>query len=174
MTLSRFLRDYLYIPLGGNRHGLPRQIWALLLTFVLGGLWHGAGWTFIIWGTLHGIGLSVGVVWRRWLPPMPAIARWPLLMAFLIVTWVFFRAPSLQAAGRLLAAMAGYGTAGPVLAVRTIPIAAAFALLGPSSQELAERLAPWRWLALAGALTTLAVLLKLGDGPSYEFIYFHF
>src|SRR5581483_7927965 len=70
MTLSRFLRDYLYIPLGGNRHGLPRQIAALLITMALGGLWHGAGWTFVIWGILHGIGLAAGVLWRRWFVPI--------------------------------------------------------------------------------------------------------
>ena len=62
MTLSRFLRDYLYIPLGGSRHGLPRQMWALIVTMVLGGLWHGAGWTFIIWGALHGFGQAVAVL----------------------------------------------------------------------------------------------------------------
>ena len=58
MTLSRFLRDYLYIPLGGNRHGLPRQLWALFATMTLGGLWHGAGLTFVAWGVAHGLALG--------------------------------------------------------------------------------------------------------------------
>jgi alginate O-acetyltransferase complex protein AlgI len=174
MTLSRFLRDYLYIPLGGNRHGLPRQVIALLATFLLGGLWHGAGWTFLIWGGLHGAGLAVDVAWRRWIPPLPRPIGWLALMLFLLVTWVFFRAPSLHAAGNVIAAMAGWGAMTPVTGLRTIVLAAAAALIGPSSQELVMRLEPRRWVALAGAAATAAVLLKLGDGPSYEFIYFHF
>ena len=91
MTLSRFLRDYLYVPLGGNRHGLARQMMALIATMALGGLWHGAGWTFVIWGASHGLGLSTGVLWRRWLPPMPAAIAWPLTMVFVMTAWVFFR-----------------------------------------------------------------------------------
>jgi D-alanyl-lipoteichoic acid acyltransferase DltB (MBOAT superfamily) len=174
MTLSRFLRDYLYIPLGGNRHGLARQLAALLATMALGGLWHGAGWTFVVWGVLHGLGLALGVVWRGRLPQLPAPLGWALLMAFLIITWVFFRAPSLPAAGDMLWAMAGQAPSGPLSGLRSILIAAAFALLGPSSQALVERLEPYRWLAPAAALATVAALLKLGDGPAYEFIYFRF
>jgi alginate O-acetyltransferase complex protein AlgI len=74
MTLTRFLRDYLYIPLGGNRQGLPGHVVAIFVTLGLGGLWHGAGWTFIVWGALHGGGLAAGVVWRRWMPPIPVLA----------------------------------------------------------------------------------------------------
>ncbi|HYM03449.1 MAG TPA: MBOAT family O-acyltransferase [Stellaceae bacterium] len=174
MTLSRFLRDYLYIPLGGNRHGLTRQMAALFATMALGGLWHGAGWTFIVWGTLHGLGLALGVFWRRRLPPLPAWLGWLLLMSFLIITWIFFRAPSLAAAVSVLSAMAGQTSPGGFIGARTILIAAAFAFLGPSSQAIVERLRPYAWLAPAAALVTIAALLKLGDGPAYEFIYFRF
>src|SRR6185369_3231594 len=59
ISLSRFLRDYLYIPLGGNRHGAPRRYLHLMVTMVLGGLWHGAGWTYVVWGGLHGLGLCL-------------------------------------------------------------------------------------------------------------------
>ena len=174
MTLSRFLRDYLYIPLGGNRHGLSRQVAALLATMTLGGLWHGAGWTFVVWGGLHGAALTAGVLWRRRLPALPAPLGWALLMVFLLVTWLFFRAPSLSAAGEMLSAMAGQAPAGPVSGLRTIVLAAAIAMLGPSSQAFVERLRPYRWLAPAAAAATVAILLKLGDGPAYEFIYFRF
>jgi alginate O-acetyltransferase complex protein AlgI len=174
MTLSRFLRDYLYIPLGGSRRGLRREVAALLVTMTLGGLWHGAGWTFVIWGGLHGAGLAMGALWRRWLRPMPSPVGRALLMMFLLVTWIFFRAPSLGAAGEILSAMAGHAPAGPPSGVRTIAVAAAIALLGPSSQVVVERLRPYRWLAPVAAMATLAVLLKLGDGPAYEFIYFRF
>ncbi len=174
MTLSRFLRDYLYIPLGGNRHGLPRQLAALLMTMALGGLWHGAGWTFVLWGTLHGIGLSVRVLWRRVLPPLPPPVGWALLMVFLLVTWVVFRAPSIAAAAQLFAAMAGGAAPAAPDAIRTLLVAAAFAFLGPTSQEIAQRLRPYPWLAPAAAIATIALLFKLGDGPAYEFIYFRF
>ena len=174
MTLSRFLRDYLYIPLGGNRHGLTRQLAALLATMTLGGLWHGAGWTFVVWGGLHGAGLAAGALWRRRLPPLPSPLGWALLMVFLLVTWIFFRAPSLGAASEMLSAMAGQAPAGPVSGLRTIVLAAAIAMLGPSSQALVERMRPYRWLAPMAAAATVATLLKLGDGPAYEFIYFRF
>ena len=75
MTLSRFLRDYLYIPLGGSRRGLAVQLWALFATMALGGLWHGAGLTFVAWGVAHGLGLGAGVLWRRAGLTMPSLAR---------------------------------------------------------------------------------------------------
>jgi alginate O-acetyltransferase complex protein AlgI len=174
MTLSRFLRDYLYIPLGGNRHGLARQLAALLLTMALGGLWHGAGWTFVLWGTLHGVGLAVGVLWRRRLPPLPAPVGWALLMLFLLVSWVIFRAPSLAAAGHIFAAIAAGAPSLAPGAARTLIAAAAVAFLGPTSQEIARRLKPYPWLAPVAALATVVLLFKLGDGPPYEFIYFRF
>jgi len=165
---------YLYIPLGGNRHGLPRQVMALLCTMVLGGLWHGAGWTFVIWGALHGLGLAMGVLWRRWLPSMPAPLGWALLMLFLLGSWVLFRSPSLAAAGHIFAAMAGEGAAGPVQGLRTLVIASALAFLGPTSQSVVERIKPYPWLAPVAALATLLAFLQLGNGPAYEFIYFRF
>ncbi len=174
MTLSRFLRDYLYIPLGGNRHGLARQVAALLVTMTLGGLWHGAGWSFVVWGTLHGLGLAAGVTWRRWLPPLPRPIGWAMLMVFLLVTWVFFRAPSLGAAWHLLGALVAGGAPAAPAGGEVIAVAAAVALIGPTSQDIAERLRPWRWLAPAAAFATLLLLFKLGDGPAYEFIYFRF
>ena len=174
MTLSRFLRDYLYIPLGGNRHGLARQLAALFVTMALGGLWHGAGWGFVVWGSLHGVGLAAGVLWRRRLPPLPAPLGWALLMVFLFFTWILFRAPTLGAAAHVLTALAaGPGPATPA-DLRTLAIAAAFALLGPTSQEIAERLRPRLWLAPAAAFATLLFLLLLNNGPAYQFIYFRF
>src|SRR3546814_9514092 len=68
MTLSRFLRDYLYIPLGGGRRGSVRRYGNLMITMLLGGLWHGAGWTFVVWGGLHGLMLVVNHLWRRVVP----------------------------------------------------------------------------------------------------------
>ena len=117
MTLSRFLRDYLYIPLGGGRHGSARRYANLMITMLLGGLWHGAGWTYVIWGGLHGVFLVVNHVWRgaraRYLGAvrLPAgVAEWParlLTFAAVVVAWVFFRADSLAAARAIFEGMAG-------------------------------------------------------------------
>ena len=101
MTLSRFLRDYLYIPLGGNRRGPTRRYINLLVTMGIGGLWHGAAWNFAIWGLLHGVYLVINYLWRAVWPPIDnwwsrSIAR---LLTLLVVTlaWVPFRAPTLAA-----------------------------------------------------------------------------
>ena len=118
MTLSRFLRDYLYIPLGGSRHGPVRRYANLGITMLLGGLWHGASWTFVIWGGLHGLYLVVNHGWRtlRGGPgadDAPA-ARWAgrlLTFAAVLVAWVFFRAAGLASAAAILKAMAGAGAA---------------------------------------------------------------
>jgi len=118
MTLSRFLRDYLYIPLGGNRNGVVRRYLNLMATMLLGGLWHGAGWTFVIWGGLHGTYLMINHGWhalRRALgqdptQPLPNPARlFSVLLTFLAVTvaWAFFRATDLDSALAMLRAMAG-------------------------------------------------------------------
>jgi D-alanyl-lipoteichoic acid acyltransferase DltB (MBOAT superfamily) len=114
MTLSRFLRDYLYIPLGGNRHGRLRRYVNLLVTMVLGGFWHGAGWTFVIWGAIHGAALAVNHLWRDaapaawWRVPRPVrtVLGWSLTMAVVVLGWVYFRSHDVASAHRLLAAMA--------------------------------------------------------------------
>jgi alginate O-acetyltransferase complex protein AlgI len=114
MTLSRFLRDYLYIPLGGNHKGAARRYINLFITMVLGGMWHGAGWTFVIWGALHGLYLAINHVFTatraRLLPAAPSrlgsATSWLLTFLAVVVGWVFFRADSWDAALRILAGMA--------------------------------------------------------------------
>ncbi len=111
ITLSRWLRDYLYIPLGGNRKGASRTMVNLFITFLLAGLWHGAGWTFVTWGALHGAALAGHRIWqaRGW--RMPAAAGWFLTFLFVTVAWVFFRAPSMAQALRLLGGMVSLDSA---------------------------------------------------------------
>jgi D-alanyl-lipoteichoic acid acyltransferase DltB (MBOAT superfamily) len=108
MTLSRFLRDYLYVPLGGNRHGELSRYRNLMLTMVLGGLWHGAGWTFVAWGALHGAYLVIQHGWQAAIgPPAPRWwGRWLTLLA-VMVAWVVFRAPDLATAGEVLQGLIG-------------------------------------------------------------------
>ncbi len=111
ITLSQFLRDYLYIPLGGNRQGRPRQLANLATVMLLGGLWHGAAWTFVVWGGLHGLAL----IWNRLLDdrfPNGLFGRLPALsilstFLFITITWVFFKAESFGAASEILTGMAG-------------------------------------------------------------------
>lgn len=107
MTLSRWLRDYLYIPLGGNRSGELLTYRNLFITFLLGGLWHGAGWTFVIWGALHGCALMIHRLWHKMGFHMPVILAWPTTFLFVNFTWVFFRANSLPDAIHLIRAMFG-------------------------------------------------------------------
>src|ERR1700733_1146278 len=118
ITLSRFLRDYLYIPLGGNRLGEQRRYFNLIVTMLLGGLWHGAGWNFLIWGGLHGIYLAINHLWRGW---RAAVARasatgpaakglgWAVTFFAVIIAWVFFRARTMAGAWQMLAGLFGFG-----------------------------------------------------------------
>jgi alginate O-acetyltransferase complex protein AlgI len=115
MTLSRFLRDYLYIPLGGNRKGPGRRYFNLLATMLLGGLWHGAAWTFVIWGALHGLMLTVNHAWHFALRKLNLlglqrnstyrVAMHILTLVSVMSCWVIFRAPDLERAGTILTAM---------------------------------------------------------------------
>ncbi len=120
MTLSRFLRDYLYIPLGGSRHGRAHELSALMVTMLLGGIWHGAGWTFVLWGALHGFYLVVERVWAslgdavgrpEWPPELTRPLGWSITMAAVFFAWVPFRAESFEATWVMWQAM----LMGPVL-----------------------------------------------------------
>ncbi len=177
MTLSRFLRDYLYIPLGGSRAGAWRQALNVVLTMLLGGLWHGAGWTFVAWGGLHGLALAANGAWNRAGLRMPRPLGWALCLLFVVGAWVPFRAPDFPTAGRVLAGMAGLHGLGHVHVDNAVlvGIAAAVALLGPSSQEAALRwLRPSRWIAVPAGAALVALLLLLGGRVPNEFIYFRF
>ena len=115
MTLSRFLRDYLYIPLGGSRNGKAHRYLNLTITMLLGGLWHGAGWTFVIWGGLHGFYLMVNHTWRGFKRQMgwgdggrlAVLGAGALTFLAVVVGWVFFRADSFSSAMTMLHGMAG-------------------------------------------------------------------
>lgn len=111
ITLSHWLRDYLYIPLGGSRHGRVHQAAAVVTTMVLGGLWHGAGWTFLVWGAGHGALLAVNHVYRALRGDvgtgMPLrVAGWAVTFLAVAALWVVFRSPDLATAGHMLTAMA--------------------------------------------------------------------
>ena len=184
MTLSRFLREYLYVPLGGNRASESRVLANLLLTFLLGGLWHGAAWTFVGWGALHGMGLCGVRLWRRTGHRLPPAAAWALTFVFVVVTWVFFRAHSLGDAWAIVRAMAGVASGGADFGqIRTLlstDSAAAAALAAGllvvfrrrNSNTLAGELAG-SWLAAAATAVALT-LAVLQLGRVAPFLYFNF
>jgi D-alanyl-lipoteichoic acid acyltransferase DltB (MBOAT superfamily) len=174
MTLSRFLRDYLYIALGGNRRGLAIQLLALFTTMALGGLWHGAGWTFVAWGVAHGAGLCVGLLWRRAKLPFPPLLGWALTFLFVMLCWVLFRATSFQAAIAIYKALLGFAPFGTGFKWRQLAVAAAFAMVGPTSWSLVQKIPLTRWAAAILAVLFVFALLKIGDDANYEFIYFQF
>jgi alginate O-acetyltransferase complex protein AlgI len=113
VTLSRFLRDYLYVALGGNRRGPRRRYVNIFLTMLLGGIWHGAGWTFAVWGALHGAYLVINHFWRAWRPKRENAGfaarclAWTATFLAVVVGWVVFRAESLDSAWTMLRGMAG-------------------------------------------------------------------
>ena len=186
ITLSSWLRDYLYIPLGGNRHGVARTYAALMGTMLLGGLWHGANWTFVAWGGLHGLYLSV----ERWLKSRFAgfePGRFTLVMIGVLtfvlinITWVFFRAHDFAGAATVLRAMAGLQVK-PIGMIGALPMAYALVIVAGivsthwamrnQTLEIAiERTPAWA-VATAWAAMAMAVVAEQGTGSA--FIYFQF
>tara|TARA_Y100001934_G_C12382349_1_gene793190 strand:+ start:5692 stop:7068 length:1377 start_codon:yes stop_codon:yes gene_type:complete len=178
ITLSTFLRDYLYVPLGGSRHGQARLIAALLVTMLLGGLWHGAAWTFVAWGAVHGLALVVAHGWRGLGWTMPSVVGWALTMLTVMAAWVLFRAPDFATATSMYQSMWPFGDAATVNELDSFVVlytGAAIAVFGPTSQRFVhEMLKPARWQgAIAGLVLALLVIAAGGIG-SEEFIYFQF
>jgi D-alanyl-lipoteichoic acid acyltransferase DltB (MBOAT superfamily) len=190
MTLSRWLRDYLYVPLGGNRHGVRRTYRNLALTMLLGGLWHGAAWTFLVWGAIHGGVLALERWLRGWwraTHPEPSLpravtdaAKWFVTFHVVCLAWIFFRAESLGAAFDILGRIVAGGGPAPTLvtavALATIGIALLVQLL-PSGATLPVKQALTRLspAAQVGALVmTLTAIDAFGPDGVAPFIYFRF
>ena len=174
ITLATFLRDYVYIPLGGSRRGPARHALAVMVTMGACGLWHGAGWTYVVWGLLHGAGLIVCAAYQSLQRPLPAPVGWLLTMLFVIVGWVIFRAANFTAAYDLLMAMTGFNGLDGRIQGRTLLLCAAAVSLMPSSHELIERLKPLP--AIAGPLAAMFafMMLRINTEAPVTFIYFQF
>jgi D-alanyl-lipoteichoic acid acyltransferase DltB (MBOAT superfamily) len=181
-SLGAFLRDYIYIPLGGNRTGLFRQCLAVVITFTLGGFWHGAGLTFALWGVLHGCAMAIHIVWKKAGLRLPRLAGWALTFAFIDLTWVVFRAPDLNTLSKVLGAMFSAFPAGgwappdwlrSPQGIGELALLAAIALaLAPSySYSIVAKMKPdFRTASLAAIFLTLAVLRF--SSVSYFLYYF--
>jgi D-alanyl-lipoteichoic acid acyltransferase DltB (MBOAT superfamily) len=176
ISLSAFIRDYLYIPLGGSRHGTARYVVATLASMGICGLWHGAGWTYVAWGLWHGVGLIICHAWAALKRPLPTAASWLLTLLFVLAGWVLFRASSFTAAASILASLAGvHGFAGAIKGIGPILVASAVSVLVPSAHEIKDRwLRPEPWLAVALASLAVYCVLEVGRGPPIAFIYFRF
>ncbi len=178
MTLSFFLRDYLYIPLGGNRHGEFRRHLNLFATMLLGGLWHGANWTFVIWGALHELFLSINHLWSKGGRRLPAMLDWVVTFLCVTVAWVFFRAPTFARASQILAGMAGLtgyslGALSYVKDWRAIAIGLLIVILAPNRQAIMS----WRWDSdwlYAGVFAVLAGVSVMAMSNPPPFLYFQF
>ena len=181
MTLMLFLRDYLFHPLA-NARIVPRRFRiyqhfaAMLLTMALCGLWHGASWTFVLWGTLHGCALVFVSLWRRYGPPLPSLLGWGLTVVFVLLTCVIFRAGSLEAAWRVYEGLGSFPEPGRIGRAAPILVAALCAFLLPASQDIIARLTerPRAVIAAGLGLIAAAMLVELGDRDTYEFVYFQF
>jgi alginate O-acetyltransferase complex protein AlgI len=200
MTLSRFVRDYIYIPLGGSRSSELRTLLNILVTFFLVGLWHGAGWTFVIWGLAHGCALVIFRYWQKVPFRLPRFVSWFITFNFINAAWVFFRAQTFSDAVKVLKGMAGL--TGVTLPERFANFLSALrgygiqfgnmlptirwdgkmffyfvaffllAVLFKNSGEIIEKLKPaWR---TAVALSLILIYAILNLNRTNEFIYFNF
>ena len=176
MSLSTFLRDYLYIPLGGNRCATPMVYRNIMITMLLGGLWHGANWTFIIWGCYHGVVLLLYRMTQRWWDPLPAPVRGALTFVMVVIGWVIFRSTDLAMAETLLRAMFSWQPGGGIIGVNVLMgmlcVAAPFAHLGRNTFELRHQ---WSSMTAVGMalLFGLSVFVIYG-ARSTPFLYFQF
>lgn len=198
ITLSRFLKGYVYIPLGGNRHGEIRTYTNLFATFLLGGIWHGAGWTFVFWGVLHGLALVIHRVWYKLGFRMHTFLAWFITFNFINISWVFFRAKEFEDALKVLKGMFfgafvlpesvshrldflhGYGVEfgrwmnifkeGPVI---TLWLIAGFVLIlaFPNSMQFRNRFKPNYSYLFLTVLFSLSIFIL---NRKSEFIYFNF
>lgn len=198
MTLSRWLRDYVYIPLGGSRSGEGRTMANIFTTFLLGGIWHGAGWTFILWGLMHGAGYAVHTLWRKTGLRLPKFQSWFITFLFVHFSWVFFRATSFADAIKVFKGM--FGLNGIVMPVRLREVLAPLAQYGVefgklriyqlneilimvvlfgsvafiarNSKEIRNSFKPdWQWQIFVGFVATTGFLYI---NRVSEFLYFQF
>ncbi|MDX1658926.1 MAG: MBOAT family protein [Nitriliruptorales bacterium] len=184
MTLSRWLRDYLYISLGGNRGGKLFTYRNLMITMVLGGLWHGAAWTFVLWGALHGGGLAIERFFSARREPRPSTTAGRItqrIVTFHVVClgWVLFRADSLGTAGEVLTRLFTAGGPAPAVTPTILLLIAIGIGMQYVPRDLGTRLevalGRWRPAAVAGTLgVSLLVLDALGPTGVAPFIYFQF
>lgn len=188
MTLGRFLQTYLYIPLGGNRGSNNKTLRNLLIVFLVSGLWHGAGWNFILWGALHGSCILLHRFWTKQGWQMPTYLGWLVTILVVNIFWVIFRAENLLVAGKLLSAMTDLGSVkhglsfeyklaahsvlGYKASLECLVLGAILAVVGPTSYQRMQKLQFGRFYKIEqlAYLTASIILLERG----VAFLYFNF
>ncbi len=185
ISLSTWLRDYLYIPLGGNKFGIARMYAALMITMLLGGLWHGAAWTFVVWGALHGIYLVIERILRSKIQlKLNAVnGIFLALLTYILVnfTWVFFRAREFSTAKNMITSMLFLNGEGEklietfdvikVLVLITLLFICHWIMRDTSMKDVAIKTQPWL-LGIVWAIMLFLIVISQGSGE--QFIYFQF
>lgn len=182
ISLSTWLRDYLYIPMGGSRVGQLRTYQNLMMTMLIGGLWHGASWTFVVWGGLHGMFLTIERFMRIMFPSLkvPEILRVAGVFLLVCITWVFFRAVSFEQAWNLLQAMMGTSQGASPLGLKDVSITILVILLILSSNyvfrnmDLDTTLPRLKWWKVSVTMTIMLYMIFTLTGEDRSFIYFQF
>ena len=179
ITLSNFLRDYIYIPLGGSHGTKLYMCLTVLTTLLLCGLWHGAAWTFIAWGFFHGIGILLFRAWRTTMFALPPAVAWLVTFLFVLSGWVLFRAENFDVAQTFFSAMLTFGDfdieKNQLQDFLLVGILGMVSILGPTNAKLAQsRLIMSKGGAVLGALLLILISLRAGQPLQVEFIYFQF
>jgi alginate O-acetyltransferase complex protein AlgI len=176
ISLSRVLRDYLYIPLGGNRRGSLLTYRNMMITMLLGGLWHGASWQFVAWGAYHGVLLCAYRGFGRYWDPLPQWLQRLGTFILVVVGWTFFRAvrwgDALALLERMFVPTEGRLITGAFALVTMLLLAGAIAHLAPNTFSLSHRWRPAAAVGLAGLL--ILALLRMQGGAASPFLYFQF
>jgi alginate O-acetyltransferase complex protein AlgI len=176
ISLSSCLRDYVYIPLGGNRRGDVRAYYNLLVTMLIGGLWHGASWTFVVWGAYHGLLLAIHRRFARQWDAVPVALKQPLMFFLVLVGWVFFRSANFMMAISILRTMLvptlGVLAPQPYFVLFALLVAGWWSMVGPNVFEMRHSFTPrQRAIATVGFAVSLALIMGTRNSP---FLYFQF
>ncbi|WP_107811311.1 MBOAT family O-acyltransferase [Campylobacter concisus] len=178
ITLSRFLRDYIYIPLGGNRGGQSRTYLNLFLVFLIGGLWHGAAWTFVVWGALHGVAIVIHRCWQKLNFKLNKIIAWIITFNFVNFTWIFFRAKSFEDAMKVIRGMffGEFKIDVNYLEILFIVLAFLVVLLFKNSMQIAfdKKFKFTIWQIFATSFFLFISILAIRLNNASEFLYFRF
>lgn len=183
MSLSSVIKNYIYIPLGGNRKGFVNKLKNLFIAMFICGMWHGAGWTFVVWGAMHGIALVINNIWNKYCFSLPKIVGWFITFNFINIGWVIFRAESIHDAFNIIQAMFGLhriilnGQEMVLTEKKTLVmflmVAIILSIFGKNSNEFIRNIkCNKKCIILLGFL--LALSLKLMMVLSTEFLYFQF
>jgi len=177
ITLSRFLRDYVYIPLGGSKGTSSKIYLNLMITFIIGGFWHGAGWTFVFWGLLHGIALSIHRIWKNYGFSLHQYIAWFITFNFVNVSWIFFRAKEWDDAIKVLRGMFSYDIILSIInpfQLLAISIGLFIVFAVSNSMEISKKLKLGYLMSIfVGTLFFISITIGIIRGAS-EFLYFQF